>query len=106
MPDYYNMDGQPIPMLEWAALMENGEARTVARDEVGDLTVSTVLLGLDHRFGGADGPPVIFETMVFGHAIEAEFQWRYATKEQALAGHRQVVAAILAESLTHDAVTA
>lgn len=101
LPGYYDMDGKPIGLLEWAALMEAVDARVVGRDDVGDAHVSTVLLGLDHNFG--DGPPVIFETMVFGYGDdEGEYQWRYRTKEEALAGHQRVVAAVRDGSLTQD----
>lgn len=55
------------------------------------ITVSTVFLGLDHSFG--EGPPVLFETMVFGGKHNEE-QWRYCTWDQAEVGHRQVVALV------------
>ena len=37
----------------------------VAKTVIGDITISTVFLGIDHRFG-AEGPPLLFETFVFG----------------------------------------
>jgi hypothetical protein len=55
--------------------------------------VSTVYLGMNHQWG--DGPPLIFETMVFG-GDEGEPCWRYSTEEQARAGHDRVVAALRA----------
>ena len=57
--------------------------------------VSTVWLGIDHGWG--DGPPQIFETMVFevkddvaqmGHDEQCE---RYATEKEALVGHNKVL---------------
>jgi len=60
---------------------------------VGKVNVSTVWLGLDHQWG--DGPPLIFETMVFGGRGKlADAQQRYATREQALAGHAEMVRAV------------
>jgi len=50
--------------------------------------VSTVWLGLDHSFGG-DGPPLIFETMIFDRRGESISCDRYATEVEALAGHRR-----------------
>lgn len=47
--------------------------------------VSTVFLGLDHNFGGG-GPPVVFETMVFGGAYDQKCA-RYCTWDECLAGH-------------------
>lgn len=58
--------------------------------------VSTVWLGLDHQYG--DGPPLIFETMVFpGKDDIGELDCeRYSTEADALAGH-----AALCEKWTH-----
>lgn len=63
----------------------------VARDVLGDVTVSTVFLGLDHGWG--EDAPVTFETMVFGGHLD-ENMWRYATWDQATAGHARVVTAV------------
>lgn len=94
MSGYYNRAGEPIGMLEWAEAHETD--RRVAETTVGKLWVSTVWLGLDHAF--LDGPPLIFETMVFkGSAAEVE-DWteeyceRYSTEAAALAGHEVAVA--------------
>ena len=73
-----------MELLEWAKAFENKD-RQLAQDFVGDVRVSTVWLGLDHRFGGG-GRPLIFETMVFGGPLDGE-QDRYSTEEQAMAGH-------------------
>jgi len=53
--------------------------------------VSTVWLGLDHCFG--DGPPVIFETMVFTtkESLDDLDCKRYSTEAEALAGHAKMV---------------
>lgn len=51
--------------------------------------VSTVWMGLDHNFFG-EGPPLIFETMIFGGPLDGQ-RWRWPTEEAALAGHDQVV---------------
>lgn len=47
--------------------------------------VSTVYLGLNHRWG--DGPPLIFETMTFPD----EEQWRYSTEAEAKENHAFLV---------------
>ena len=55
--------------------------------------ISAVWLGLDHRFG-SDGPPLIFETMVFpskSDLRESDCE-RYATEDEARAGHAAMVA--------------
>ena len=63
MSRYYNMDGEPITLKEW--MRTSDDARRVALDERGDVRVSTVLLGLNHQWD-LNGPPLIFETMIFG----------------------------------------
>lgn len=60
---------------------------------VGTLNVSTVFLRLDHSFHEY-GPPVVYETMVFGGDDNGMWQWRYRTRAEALWGHEQVVAAL------------
>ena len=94
-PRYYNMDGKPIDMLEWAAMYERnnrhvGDTEVRFRGHV--YRVSTVLLGLDHSFMRG-GPPLIFETMVFedGDMGGLDYMRRYSTKEQARRGHREAV---------------
>lgn len=52
------------------------------------ILVSTVFLGLDHSFG--DGPPVLWETMVFNGEHDQD-QWRYTSQEEAIAGHSHAV---------------
>jgi hypothetical protein len=89
---YYDRDGKPITLERWAELRhQDQDYQRIAEDTVGDYWVSTVWLGINHQFG--NGPPLIFETMVFaedGRALEGEC-WRYSTEQQAAAGHREVV---------------
>jgi len=101
--DYYDRQGNPIPMLMWAALYEAGHR--VALDVIGDVTISTVWLGLNHNFSGI-GPPLIFETLVF--AVDRrplgdleDHMWRWSTEVQALAGHDQAVS-MVREHLTRN----
>lgn len=89
MGDYYDQDGKPIEMFEWARLFEDNDSRKIGSDKRGDILVSTVWLGLDHQWG--DGPPLIFETMIFGGEHDEE-QWRYSTREEAEAGHKAACA--------------
>lgn len=79
----------PEQWIEWFSA--NTDARRVARTQVEDVEVSTVFLGIDHQW--SEGPPLLFETMIFGDAHD-EYQWRWTTRVQALAGHDQVVTAL------------
>lgn len=48
--------------------------------------ISTVFLGINHRF--VPGPPLLFETMIFGPDGNADdYQERYETRFEALIGH-------------------
>lgn len=75
--------------LAWAEWFETAD-RIIERTDLGDIRVSTVFLGIDHDFS-MEGPPLIFETMIFGGPHNEE-QWRYSTLEQARAGHAAAVA--------------
>lgn len=93
MEKYYIMDGDknvlPADMWIWAAWVEqdkDGSKRRVAWDKVSDdIQVSTVFLGMNH---GYNGSLLLFETMVFGGEFDNE-QERYATYEEAEAGHQK-----------------
>lgn len=51
-----------------------------------DARVSTVFLGMNHRF--APGPPILFETLVFGGPSDNLVE-RYCTLDEAEAGHER-----------------
>lgn len=93
----YALDGKnPVRVTsveEWGRLMKD-MLRHVALTERGGIRVSTVFLGLDHSFSD-DGPPVLFETMVFGGPMDGE-QRRCGTWEEAEKQHDEVVAAVWA----------
>lgn len=73
------------------AAMLDADARRVARTRVApDCHVSTVFLGLDHNFTGK-GPPLLFETMVFGGRLDGDYQ-RTSTWDEAVKAHEAAVA--------------
>ena|SRR3990167_8333374 len=80
----------PVSSLEeWAKAFETD--RHVAQDSVGDVRISTVFLGINHRFG--EGPPLIFESMIFGGQHDQE-QRRYSTWGEAEKGHAELLALV------------
>lgn len=101
---YYILDEQivkPVETLEeWATARydedEEGKlTRTkdwiVKQETIHGKFISTVFLGMDHGWG--EGPPIVFETMVFskeGDGIE-DSVCRYSTWEEAEAGHAKAV---------------
>jgi len=74
-------------METWAKWVA-GDLRIVEKTNVGEASVSTVFLTLDHAYDG--GPPVLFETMVFGGEHD-QFQERYCTYDEAKSGHKETV---------------
>lgn len=94
---YYDRDGLPISDDEWVRLLKDEHYRRVARTKLLDASdpakcydVSTVWIGLDHAFG--NGPPLIFETMVWPSGDDAEVECtRYPTEQQAMDGHTRTV---------------
>lgn len=87
-PDYYDRQGRPMSFDEYLAGVEvfrTDEYRRVEWTDLDDGFVSTVWLGIDHGFG--EGPPLIFETMICRRGVWLDFCERYATEEEAVAGH-------------------
>jgi len=86
---YMLLNKQPIKcdLLTWARWIETA-SRIVARTKIGDVLVSTIFLGLDHNL--VDGPPLIFETVIFGGEFDEKLD-RYSTWEEAELGHRKYV---------------
>ena len=77
----------PTTLDKWSIWFEKAD-RTVAKTDIGDAHVSTVCLGLDHNYGS--GPPLLFESMVFGGPFNGEMD-RYSTWAEAEQGHNAVV---------------
>jgi hypothetical protein len=96
-PLFYRLDGRtPVPVPPGAGPPRGTWClpnRVVGQDTLPDGTlVSTVFLVIDHQYG--DGPPLLFETMVFPDpesGVES-FCERYATWIEAEAGHAAVLA--------------
>ena len=86
MIKHYILEGHEVKevnLMTWAKWFETGD-RHIAKDIVGDITVSTIFLGIDHSFG--EGTPLLFETRVFGGEHDGDMD-RYSTREQAEDGH-------------------
>lgn len=92
MMEKYILKGRkPVPCqdpIEWADWF-SGSNRVVRQEKIGNACVSTVFLSIDHQFG--DGPPLLFETMIFGGDRDGD-TWRYSTWEEPEAGHAAAVA--------------
>lgn len=97
MRDMYILkDGVPTPcddVIAWGKwLTENRDTKRVAVDIIGETKISTVFLGLDHQWG--DGPPLLYETMIFGGPHD-DWQERCSTREEALQMHERAKALVI-----------
>jgi hypothetical protein len=97
MGEYFDRQGNPMTLMEWAKRYEKGQDAIRDEKRVAETTlangrwVSTVWLGLNHQYGY--GPPLIFETMVFkskGELDDMDCE-RYSTEAEAIAGHARLV---------------
>ncbi len=97
-PMYWVLRGhKAVPakdVIEWGVFFEEIANRRVAEDfirqpEQDPVRVSTVFIGMDHNFF-SEGPPLLFESMVFGGPLD-ETLYRYATWDEAEAGHRMLI---------------
>ncbi len=57
----------------------------VAHDDIGDVNVSTIFLGIDHRAG--PGPPAMFATKICGGPNDGHNEL-HPTVDEARAGHK------------------
>jgi hypothetical protein len=99
---YYllDADGEPVgteDVLAWAQWFEATRtdiSRIVRQDlDAASVGVSTVFLGLDLQY--LSGPPVLWETLVFGSPLDGEMR-RYTSKADAIRGHAEMLARVRA----------
>lgn len=97
MAQFYDLGNVPVSMEEWSGTIRLD--RHIGSTYIGrgkrQVWVSTVFLGLNHAYD--DGPPLLYETMVFGLDEEGDRDWseremhRYTGPLAALEGHERVV---------------
>lgn len=87
---WYRLDGKtPVKCSLMEQARARGEGWRVGLKVVGDISISTVFLGMDHDYTG-HGPPLLFETMTFGGG-GLEGMWRCSTWEQAEQMHLDAI---------------
>lgn len=87
---YIEIDGKPVlcaSIKEWNTWFTNNNTRKIDYTYFEDCYVSTVFLGIDHRFD-MKGKPILYETMIFGGKDDG-YQKRYTSREEASIGHDQ-----------------
>jgi hypothetical protein len=74
---------------EWAESRTNIKNKRIGFEQINDDTeVSTVFLGTNYSFM-SDGPPMLFETMIFGGPSN-ESCYRCSTHAEALIQHKRI----------------
>jgi len=101
-------NGKPKPepdLMKWARWIESEKGiRIVKQEDIDDIKVSTVFLGLNHNFCGT-GAPILWETMIFcsgkykDHKMDQEQDRCSGTRKQALAMHEEMCARVRSEIL-------
>lgn len=82
-------------LMQWAhwSFGENQDRRRIALSMVGDIAVSTIFLGCVSRGMTELGiEPRMFETLVSSQYSGRNVQRKYATWDEAVAGHQEIVA--------------
>ena len=101
MRQFYILDDDHRPLAVpdlfiWADWMKNHDTERIVQQDTIDhdpvIRVSTVFLGLDHNYWN-DGPPVLWETMVFGGPMNGEME-RYSSKADAVIGHQAMLTTV------------
>jgi len=75
----------------WIDLFVNQGRQVAFYEHPNGVRVSTVFLGIDHRFNRDPGdPPILWETMIFKGPHD-DYQERYSSLEEAKLGHARAV---------------
>jgi hypothetical protein len=95
-PIYYDRQGQPMTLHQWAEKFHDEHYTHLARDVIGPdepldpaplITVSTYWLGVNPNWRNEE--PLIYETLIIGGQYDATAM-HYATETQAREGHQRV----------------
>ncbi len=93
MSIWYTLDDNEQPVQsDFLVFSDKDKTWTPLKDTVNGYEVSTVFLALNHSFVSDEGPPILWETMIFGLSPEqeenhGEYQERYTSAKEARSGH-------------------
>lgn len=86
--NFFDKDGKPLELMEWAEKFEDDEYRQVDWTELtNDRHVSTIWIG--HNMNMLGNIPIIFETAIFKKGRFVEVFGRCDTLENAMRMHKQ-----------------
>lgn len=105
-------DGNPMPapgnslgetVDSWNKWMMKNNLK-VKVDTIGGCKISTVFLGLDHNYS-MKGPPLLFETMVFGGPRD-QLMFRSSSRKYAEADHERAIQEVKAAIQHEESIAA
>jgi hypothetical protein len=87
-----NKKPYPVSIEESFKLYDDLDMKIVKSEYLDNenVRVSTVFLGYNAAYYGAEDKPLFFETMVFGGAYD-DYMVRYETYQEAVDGHNEIV---------------
>lgn len=91
MNNYIEIDGKVLivdDFAEWMNVFYASDHHVMKTNLPDGVHISTIFLGVDHQYG--EGPPILYETMVFGGQHD-EYTDRYHTREEAISGHENIL---------------
>ena len=84
---------RPVDVMVWAEMFEDFAIRRVGQTTIYrfgvHVWISTMFLGLDHQWG--EGPPLLYETMVFGGPDHDDYLERETSRSDAAWTHEIAV---------------
>lgn len=101
---HYILKGKEVVACEldqWVEMFSKGN-RILRQDRHYGILISTVFLGIDHSFH-KEGPPVVFETMIFGGRY-SDYQERYTTWDEAMEGHWRALTLVIESAHLWDII--
>ena len=95
MAKFYDLEGQEVSYETWGEIF-SGTDRFLAGERIAEkrMRVSTVWIGLAWGWEAEGEKPLIFETMAFADDEDSWDDlgcWRWASREEALKGHAEIV---------------
>lgn len=102
--NYTLQDKVPVlepDLLRWARWFEEADRSVAVTHLPGGVYVSTVFLGTDHNWTRR-GPPLLFETMIFGGPYDQKWSLRCSTWKQAEIQHQQSIIAAVSKMTDAD----
>ncbi len=96
---YKLVNQEPVrcSLEEYAKYMQLESNRIIKQTEVKKLIVSTIFTGIDYSFGLAEKK--LFETIIFGLDEEIHPKWQYATWNDAIKKHHELIQTIENEDI-------